>query len=169
MNLLHSFQTNFTKNYNKMIPGTLTNQVKKTRNQSIFRFGHNSGSTTCLYKKKLNYYNLSKDPSKLWRFTIHASDQIIFRNIIKRNNGKKHELLSEARISNNTIKRPKKIFTSFINVNKGSQFFNLKNKLDSIKNNNNGNLISPMNANKKELMLNRMKIKELKFLICTSY
>ena len=108
MNLLHSFQTNFTKNYNKIIPGTLTNQVKKTRNQSIFRLGHNSGSTTCLYKKKLNYYNLSKDPSKLGRFTIHASDQIIFRNIIKRNNGKKHELLSEARISNNTIKRPKK-------------------------------------------------------------
>jgi len=53
MNLLHSFQTNFTKNYNKIIPGTLTNQVKKTRNQSIFRLGHNSGSTTCLYKKKI--------------------------------------------------------------------------------------------------------------------
>ena len=53
MNLLHSFQTNFTKNYNKIIPGTLTNQVKKTRNQSIFRLGNNSGSTTCLYKKKI--------------------------------------------------------------------------------------------------------------------
>ena len=49
-----------------------------------------------------------------------------------------------------------------MNVNKGSQFFNLKHKLDSFKNNNNGNLISPMNANKKELVLNRMKIKELK-------
>ena len=164
MNLLPNFQTNFTnKNYNKIIPGTLTNQVKKTRNQSIFRLGHNSGSTTSLYKnKKLNYYNLSKDPSKLGRFTIHASDQINFRNIINSNNGKNHELLSEERTSSNTIKRPKKIFTSIMNVNKGSQFFNLKHKLDSFKNNNNGNLISPMNANKKELMLNRMKIKELK-------
>ena len=164
MNLLPNFQTNFTnKNYNKIIPGTLTNQVKKTRNQSIFRLGHNSGSTTSLYKnKKLNYYNLSKDPSKLGRFTIHASDQINFRNIINSNNGKNHELLSEERTSSNTIKRPKKIFTSIMNVNKGSQFFNLKNKLDSFKNNNNGNLISPMNANKKELVLNRMKIKELK-------
>ena len=53
MNLLPNFHTNSTnKNYNKIIPGTLTSQVKKTRNQPIFRLGHNSGSTTNLYKNK---------------------------------------------------------------------------------------------------------------------
>ena len=163
MNLLPNFHTNSTnKNYNKIIPGTLTSQVKKTRNQPIFRLGHNSGSTTNLYKnKKLYYYNNSKEPSKLGRFTIYASDQYTFKNTFN-NNFKNQELLSEERTTNNVIKKPKKIFTSIMEINKGNRFINLKSKLDTYKNNKIANIISPMNANKKELVINKMKIKELK-------
>ena len=163
MNLLPNFHTNSTnKNYNKIIPGTLTSQVKKTRNQPIFRLGHNSGSTTNLYKnKKLYYYNNSKEPSKFGRFTIYASDQYTFKNTLN-NNFKNQELLSEERTTNNEIKKPKKIFTSIMEINKGNRFINLKSKLDTYKNNKIANIINPMNANKKELVINKMKIKELK-------
>jgi len=156
---------NFQNNYTKINPGTLTNQIKKTRNQSIFRLGHNAGSTTSIYKhKKLNYYNISKDHNKLGRFTIHGSEQINFKNIIN-NNIKNTGLLSGERTKNtsNSIKKPKKIFTSILQINKGNaQFFNLKNKLDSYKNSENGNILSPANTNKKQLIFERMKIKELK-------
>ena len=164
MNLLPNFQTNIQKNYTKIIPSTLTNQVKKTRNQSIYRLAHNSGSTTNIYKHKKLYYNISKDPSKLGRFTIHASDQINFKNIMNKkiNN---NDFLSGERTRNNSnaIKKPKKVFTSIMQINKGNtHFFNLKNRLDSYKNSDNGNIKSPVNTNKKELIINRMKIKELK-------
>ena len=165
MNVLPNFQNNIQNNYTKIIPGTLTNQLKKTRNQSIFRLGHNAGSTTNIYKhKKLNYYNISKDQNKLGRFTIHGSEQINFKNIIN-SNIKNTGLLSGERTKNtsNSIKKPKKIFTSILQINKGNaQFFHLKNKLDSNKISENGNILSPANTNKKELMFNRMKIKELK-------
>ena len=165
MSVLPNFQNNIQNNYTKIIPGTLTNQLKKTRNQSIFRLGHNAGSTTNIYKhKKLNYYNISKDQNKLGRFTIHGSEQINFKNIIN-SNIKNTGLLSGERTKNtsNSIKKPKKIFTSILQINKGNaQFFHLKNKLDSNKISENGNILSPANTNKKELMFNRMKIKELK-------
>ena len=160
-NLLPTFQI---KQYNKIIPGTINNQVKKTRNQSIFRLGHNTGSTTNIYKQKKLYYNINKDPNKFGRFTIHASDQINFKNMMN-NNIINNDILSGERTRNtsNAIKRPKKIFTSILQLNKGNvPFLNLKNKLDSYKNSENGNIISPANGNKKELILNRMKIKELK-------
>ena len=165
MSVLPNFQNNIQNNYTKIIPGTLTNQLKKSRNQSIFRLGHNAGSTTNIYKhKKLNYYNISKDQNKLGRFTIHGSEQINFKNIIN-SNIKNTGLLSAERTKNtsNSIKKPKKIFTSILQINKGNaQFFHLKNKLDSNKISENGNILSPSNTNKKELMFNRMKIKELK-------
>ena len=160
-NLLPTFQI---KQYNKIIPGTINNQAKKTRNQSIFRLGHNTGSTTNIYKQKKLYYNINKDPNKFGRFTIHASDQINFKNMMN-NNIINNDILSGERTRNtsNAIKRPKKIFTSILQLNKGNvPFLNLKNKLDSYKNSENGNIISPANGNKKELILNRMKIKELK-------
>ena len=47
-------------------------------------------------------------------------------------------------------------------INKVNRYINLKNKLDTYKNNKIANIISPMNANKKELVINKMKIKELK-------
>ena len=164
MNVLPNFQTNITKKYTKVIPNTLSNQMKKTRNQSIFRLGYNSGSTTNIYKHKKLNYNISKDPNRLGRFTIHGSDKISFKNMVN-NNLKNQEILSDERTRNTSdgIKRPKKIFTSILQINKGNiKFLNLKNKLDSYKNSENGNIMSPVNGNKRELILNRMKIKELK-------
>lgn len=142
LNMLPNFQNNFTKknNYTKIIPNNLTN---KTRNQSIFRLGYNSSkSNSNIYAKNKNF----------GRFTIHASDQINFKNILRNN-----EILSDNRTknTNNVIKKSKKIFNSILNVG------NLKNKLDSYKNSENG-ILSPIHGNKKELVLNRMKIKELK-------
>ena len=142
LNILPNFQNNFTKknNYTKIIPNNLTN---KTRNQSIFRLGYNSSkSNSNIYAKNKNF----------GRFTIHASDQINFKNILRNN-----EILSDNRTknTNNVIKKSKKIFNSILNVG------NLKNKLDSYKNSENG-ILSPIHGNKKELVLNRMKIKELK-------
>jgi hypothetical protein len=142
LNILPNFQNNFTKknNYTKIIPNNLTN---KTRNHSIFRLGYNSSkSNSNIYAKNKNF----------GRFTIHASDQINFKNILRNN-----EILSDNRTknTNNVIKKSKKIFNSILNVG------NLKNKLDSYKNSENG-ILSPIHGNKKELVLNRMKIKELK-------
>lgn len=75
INILPNFQSNHTKKYSKIVPSTLAYQVKKTRNQAVFKFGHISGSTTNIYKhKKLSYP--SNDQNKYGRFTIHGNDQI---------------------------------------------------------------------------------------------
>ena len=151
-NLLPNFQNNLTNK--KYISSTLTNQVKKTRNQAVFKLNYNSGSTTNLYK-----YKKIENRSKLGRFTLHASDKINFKNIISNN-----DLLSGERTRNtsNGIKRPKKIFTSILQMkgNNNLQLLSIKNKLDSYKNSD--NLISPINRGKKEFVINRMKIKDLK-------
>ena len=147
-NLLPNFQTNFTKmKYNKIMPGSITSQAKKTRNQPIFRLGRNYDSTKNLYKnKKIHFYNNSKEPK---RFTINASENQNFKNKIN-NNLKNQELLSEERVKNNVIKKPKKIITSIMEINKGNGFYKIKNKLNSYKNNNNENIIGPINVNKKD-------------------
>ena len=161
INILPNFQSNHTKKYSKIVPSTLAYQVKKTRNQAVFKFGHISGSTTNIYKhKKLSYP--SNDQNKYGRFTIHGNDQINSKNILNNN-----DLLSGQRTKNasNDIRRPKKIFTSILHLNKGGggepHFFNLKNKLDTYRNSENG-IISPANIKKKDILINKMKIKELK-------
>ena len=161
INILPNFQSNHTKKYSKIVPSTLAYQVKKTRNQAVFKFGHISGSTTNIYKhKKLSYP--SNDQNKYDRFTIHGNDQINLKNILNNN-----DLLSGQRTKNasNDIRHPKKIFTSILHLNKGGggepHFFNLKNKLDTYRNSENG-IISPANMKKKDILINKMKIKELK-------
>ena len=161
INVLPNFQTNHTQKYSKIIPSTLAYQVKKTRNQSIFKLGFNSGSTSNIYKnRKLNYF--SNDSNKYGRLTLHGNEKINLKNILNNNN-----LLSGQRTKNknenNDIQRPKKIFTSILHLNKaGSEpFFNLKNKLDTYKNSENG-IISPINKKKKDILISKMKIKELK-------
>jgi len=150
-NLLPNF-----KQIKKVNPSTLSNKVKKTRNKSNFRVGYNNGSTTNIYKnKKLNYYNISKGENKLGRFTIHGNEKINFKNMLNYNISNK-ELLSSERTKNNDVIKPKKIFTSILQMKKENvYFFNFKNS-------ENGNVLSPINGIKKGLIINREKIKELK-------
>ena len=161
INILPNFQTNHTQKYSKVIPSTLAYQVKKTRNQSIFKLGFNSGSTSNIYKhRKINYP--SSDSNKYGRLTIHGNEKINLKNILSNNNN----LLSGQRTkneNNDIIRKPKKIFTSILHLNKGGSepFFNLKNKLDAYKNSENG-IISPLNNKKKDILISKMKIKELK-------
>ncbi len=149
-NLLPNFQLNSSK---KQISSTLTNQVSKTRNQTVFKLNYNTSSMTNLFK----YKKIDNNKKTLGRFTVHGSDKINFKNIISNN-----DLLSGERTRNtsNGIKRQKKIFTSILQMKGNNKFLNLKNKLDSYKNSE--NIISPINKGKKEFVFNRMKIKELK-------
>ena len=159
-NLLPNFQQ-----IKKLNPSTLSNKVKKKRNKPNFREGYNTGSTTNIYKnKKLNYYNLSKGENKLGRLTIHGNEKINFKHMVNYNISNK-ELLSSERTKNkaNDIKKPKKTFTSILQVKKENiYFFNFKNQLDSYKSSENGNILSPLNGIKKGITINRAKIKELK-------
>ena len=158
-NVLPNFRTNHTQKYSKIIPSTLAYQVKKTKNQSIFKLGFNSGSSSNIYKKRKLNYPLS-DSNKYGRLTIHGNEKINLKNILNNNN-----VLSGQRTKNesNDIRKPKKIFTSILHLNKaGSEpFFNLKNKLDSYKNSENG-IISPLHNKKKDILISKMKMKELK-------
>ena len=162
INVLPNFQTNHTQKYSKIIPSTLAYQVKKTRNQSIFKLGFNSGSTSNIYKhRKLNYF--SNDSNKYGRLTLHGNEKINLKNILNNNNNLLSGQRTKNKNENNDIQRPKKIFTSILHLNKaGSEpFFNLKNKLDTYKNSENG-IISPINKKKKDILISKMKIKELK-------
>ena len=159
VNVLPNFQTNHTQKYSKIIPSTLAYQVKKTRNQSTFKLGFNSGSTNNIYKNRKLNYPLG-DSNKYGRLTLHGNEQVNLKNILNNNN-----LLSGQRTKNesNDIRKPKKIFTSILHLNKGGSepLFNLKNKLDAYKNSENG-IISPLNTKKKDILISKMKIKELK-------
>ena len=158
-NVLPNFRTNHTQKYSKIIPSTLAYQVKKTKKQSIFKLGFNSGSSSNIYKKRKLNYPLS-DSNKYGRLTIHGNEKINLKNILNNNN-----VLSGQRTKNesNDIRKPKKIFTSILHLNKaGSEpFFNLKNKFDSYKNSENG-IISPLHNKKKDILISKMKMKELK-------
>jgi hypothetical protein len=100
------------------------------------------------------------DSNKYGRLTIHGNEKINLKNILNNNN-----VLSGQRTKNesNDIRKPKKIFTSILHLNKaGSEpFFNLKNKFDSYKNSENG-IISPLHNKKKDILISKMKMKELK-------
>ena len=160
MNMHPNFQTNHNQKYSK-IPNSLAYQVKRTRNQSIFKLGFNSGSTTNLYRNKKFIYP-SKEKNKYDRLTIHGNDKITLNNILNSNNN----LLSGQRDKNegNETRKQKKIFTSILHLNRnGSEpFFNLRKKLDSNKNADNG-ILTPLNSKNKDILIGKMKIKELKF------
>ena len=162
INMLPNFQTNRNQKYSK-IPNSLAYQVKTTRNQSIFKLGLKSGSTTNIYKNKKFIYP-SKDPNKYGRLTIHGNDKIGLNNILNNNNN--NNLLSgqKAKDESNENRKQKKIFTSILHLNrKGSEpFFSLKHKLDTNKNSENG-ILTPLNSKNKDILFSKMKIKELKF------
>ena len=95
--------------------------------------------------------------------TLHGNEKINLKNILNNNNNLLSGQRTKNKNENNDIQRPKKIFTSILHLNKaGSEpFFNLKNKLDTYKNSENG-IISPINKKKKDILISKMKIKELK-------